>query len=168
VKYGRTPNNVDGAGTCWSPYISQTMVATGDGLGVPIAIKNPKPSRKNINKYTNPIQVNPSLDKPFEALEIMVLPMPLSDTQRFSLAWAPPETSGINFTSGLSTFTDNYYNVDPLWHKDDPGNRVLWIGPDFFTKYPVGKKCIGFMLALSKTYLMFRFIQIRLNGFLII
>jgi deoxyribodipyrimidine photo-lyase len=45
---------------------------------------------------------------------------------------------------------DNYYNLDPLWHKDDPGNRILLIDPAFFAQYPVSKKCMEFMLELSK------------------
>jgi deoxyribodipyrimidine photo-lyase len=37
-----------------------------------------------------------------------------------------------------------------LWHKDEPGNRILLIEPEFFQNYPVSKKCIDFMIALSK------------------
>lgn len=107
-------------------------------------------NQENINKYTYTDQVNTYLDKPYEALEIMVTPTPLLDTEKFSLALELPGSSGIQFNCGLPTFIYNYYNLDPLWHKDEPGNRVLLIEPDFFTKYPVGKKCIDFMFALSK------------------
>ena len=50
----------------------------------------------------------------------------------------------------LPAFIYNYYNLDPLWHKEEQGNRILLIEPDFFSKYPVSKTCIEFMLALSK------------------
>ena len=52
--------------------------------------------------------------------------------------------------SRLITFIYNYYNLDPLWHKDELGNRILLIEPSFFSAYPVSEKCIDFMLGLSK------------------
>ncbi len=34
--------------------------------------------------------------------------------------------------------------------QDIKGNRVLLLEPDFFASYPVSKKCIDFLLALTK------------------
>ena len=107
-------------------------------------------SQENINKFTYTNQVNTFLDKPNEVLETMETPTSLLDTHKFPFAVELPETSSIQLNSELPTFIYNYYNLDPLWHKNEAGNRILLIEPAFFTKYPISKKCINFMLALSK------------------
>lgn len=72
------------------------------------------------------------------------------------------DTVGVNFTTelptgeplelhpDLPTFIYNYYNLDPMWHRGEKGNRVLLLEPDFFAAYPVSKNCVDFMLALAK------------------
>ena len=107
-------------------------------------------NQENINKYTYTNQRNTYLDKSYEEIEAMQSPTALMDTQKFILSLELPVTSDIPFNPGLPTFIYNYYNLDPLWHKDESGNRILLIEPDFFAKYPVSKKCITFMLSLSK------------------
>ena len=107
-------------------------------------------NQDNINKYTRTNQVNTCLDKPYEELETMDTPRQLCDTQKFNPVPELPAPSAIQINPALPTFIYNYYNLDPLWHKDENGNRVLLIEPDFFSKYPVSKKCTDFMLALSK------------------
>ena len=107
-------------------------------------------NQENINKYTHTNQRNTYLDKSYEEIEAMQSPTALMDTQKFILSLELPETSDIPFNPGLPTFIYNYYNLDPLWHKDERGNRILLIEPDFFAKYPVSQKCINFMLALSE------------------
>jgi deoxyribodipyrimidine photo-lyase len=107
-------------------------------------------NQENINKFTYKTQVNTFLDNPYEVLEKMETPTSLLDTQIFPFELILPETSLNQFNARLPTFIYNYYNLDPLWHKNEPGNRILLIEPDFFTTYPVSKNCIDFMLALSK------------------
>ena len=107
-------------------------------------------NQENINKYTYSDQVNTYLDKPYEALVKMETPALLLSTQKVELTTELPGTSTIRFDAALPTFIYNYYNLDPLWHKDEPGSRILLIEPSFFSKYPVSQKCIDFMLALSK------------------
>lgn len=107
-------------------------------------------NQENINKYTRTNQMNTYLDKTYEEIEAMQSPTALMDTEKFILSTDLPETADISFNPELPTFVYNYYNLDPLWHKDEPGNRILLIEPDFFAKYPVSKKCINFILALIK------------------
>ena len=107
-------------------------------------------NQENINKYTHTNQRNTYLDKSYEEIEAMQSPTALMDTQKFILSLELPVTSDIPFNPELPTFIYNYYNLDPLWHKNERGNRILLIEPDFFAKYPVSKKCINFMLALSE------------------
>jgi deoxyribodipyrimidine photo-lyase len=107
-------------------------------------------NQENINKYTYTNQVNTFLDKPYEVLETMETAAALLATQKFTLVTELPETDSVQVNTELPTFIYNYYNLDPLWHKNESGNRILLIEPDFFAKYPVSKKCIKFMLALCK------------------
>ena len=107
-------------------------------------------NQENINKYCYTDQVNTYLDTSYEVLENIDVPTSLSDTEKIEFQLELPECSPIEIDSTLPTYIYNYYNIDPLWHKDEEGNRVLLIEPDFFAAYPVSKKCIDFMLALSK------------------
>ena len=107
-------------------------------------------NQENINKYSHTNQVNTYLDKPYEVIETMETPIALLDTQKFNPATELPETATIQFNPGTPTFIYNYYNLDPLWHKNESGNRILLVEPEFFLNYPVSKNCIDFMLALSK------------------
>ena len=107
-------------------------------------------NQENINKYTHTNQVNTYLDKSYEDLATMETPKPLLATQKLNFTLEFPEKPAIEFNSTLPTFIYNYYNLDPLWHTDQPGNRILLIEPDFFTDFPVSKNCMDFMLNLSK------------------
>lgn len=107
-------------------------------------------NQENINKYTFTDQTSTYLDKSYEELETNETPAQLCDTQKVILETELPVTSEVQLNSTLPTFLYNYYNLDPLWHKDEPGNRILLLEPDFFSNYPVSKDCIHFMLALSK------------------
>lgn len=107
-------------------------------------------NQENINKYTYTNQANTFLDSSYEALEHIETPATLSFTQKFLPEIILPSISSVTIDTALPVFIYNYYNLDPLWHKDEPGNRILLIDPVFFSQYPVNKYCIDFMLALSK------------------
>ena len=107
-------------------------------------------NQENINKYTYSNQRNTYLDKSYEEIETMETPNQLLDTKKFELQLTLPESSSVKIDNSLPTFIYNYYNLDPQWHKEEEGNRVLIIDPEFFSRYPVSKKCIDFMLDLSK------------------
>jgi deoxyribodipyrimidine photo-lyase len=61
-----------------------------------------------------------------------------------------PEGNLNRLDKDLPTFIYNYYNLDPTWHKHEKGNRILLLEPELFSKYPISKKCVDFMLALCK------------------
>lgn len=107
-------------------------------------------SQENINRHTYTNQTNTYLDKSYEDIEQIETPVSLLVTQKFVPEFTFPEASDINIDYGLPTFIYNYYNLDPLWHKDEPGNRILLIDPHFYEQYPISNKCMEFMLALSK------------------
>ena len=107
-------------------------------------------NQENINKYTYSNQRNTFMDNSYEEIETMETPTQLLDTTKFELPLILPESSSIKIDNTLPTFIYNYYNLDPQWHKAEAGNRILLIDPDLFSRYPVSKKCIDFMLDLSK------------------
>ncbi len=107
-------------------------------------------NQENINKFANTNQSNTFLDKSYEELATMEIPVELSATQPFDTPTNLPQSDVLQVDNQLPTFIYNYYNLDPSWHKDELGNRILLIEPSFFSAYPVSDKCIGFMLALSK------------------
>ena len=106
-------------------------------------------NQENINRYTNTNQHNTYLDKPYEVLEGMETPDLLSEIQKPVFKTTLPESNLTQIDNHLPTFIYNYYNLDPLWHKEEPGNRILLIEPHFFQQYPVSEKCMQFMLSLS-------------------
>jgi deoxyribodipyrimidine photo-lyase len=107
-------------------------------------------NQDNINKYTNTNQPNTFLDKSYEDLEKMETPDGLLQTQKVILETVLPKSEALQVDSSLPTFIYNYYNLDPLWHAEEAGNRILLIEHDFFEAYPVSEMCMDFMLALAK------------------
>ncbi len=107
-------------------------------------------NQENINKFTNSNQYNTFLDKTYEELEQIALPSHLKDTEKLALHTILPQATLLHIDNNLPTFIYNYYNLDPLWHDAEVGNRILILDPDFFKLYPVSKKCIDFVLDLSK------------------
>lgn len=107
-------------------------------------------NQENINRYTNTNQANTFLDKTYEDVEQMEVPHQLIDTQKLVLETEFPQSNLLQMDKSLPTFIYNYYNLDSNWHKDENGNRILLLEPDFFKSYPISNKCMDFMLALSK------------------
>lgn len=107
-------------------------------------------NQENINKYTYTNQKNTYLDKSYEAIELIETPAHLLTTKKFLLETKLPVVETFNIDASLPTFIYNYYNLDPLWHKEEVGNKVLLLEPTFFEQYSVSQKCIDFMLDLSK------------------
>ena len=107
-------------------------------------------NQENINKYTAAKQQNTYLDTSYEVLPEMEIPASLTATEEFNFEITLPEGDSIQIIPDQPIFIYNYYNLDPLWHKDEPGNRILLLEPEFFQNYPVSKKCMDFMLDLSK------------------
>ncbi len=107
-------------------------------------------NQENINKYTHTNQQNTFLDYPYEILEKSTPPEVLLATEMFKPVTKLPISDSIYFDTSLPTFIYNYYNLDPLWHQAEKGNRILLLDPQFFKEYPVNELCINFLLALSK------------------
>ena len=107
-------------------------------------------NQENINTYTHTQQQHTWLDKSYEELPSTDVPDELKETEHALLPLELPTSEKCEINPSLPTFIYTYYNLDPLWHRDEEGNRVLLIEPDFFAKYPVSKRCMDFMLNLSQ------------------
>ena len=107
-------------------------------------------NQENINKYTYTNQEFTFLDKSYEALTQIEVPNQLLTSEKILLETTLPKCELLRVDNMLPTFIYNYYNLDPMWHEGEKGNRILLLEPDFFTSYPVSKKCIEFILALSE------------------
>lgn len=107
-------------------------------------------NQENINRFTHTQQSNTFLDLPYEAFEQLPIPESLLATELLELQTTLPSPSPISIDPQLPTFIYNYYNLDPLWHAQESGNRILLLEPQFFQQYPVSPKCIEFMLSLAQ------------------
>lgn len=107
-------------------------------------------NQENINRYTHTRQSGTFLDVTYEALENLPTPQVLMNYKRFDARTQLPAPSEIQIDTALPTFIYNYYNLDPLWHSGEAGNRILLLEPEFFSKYPVSEHCIRFILDLSR------------------
>ena len=106
-------------------------------------------NQENINKYTASKQRNTYLDTSYEVLPEIEIPDSLATTEEFDFDITLPKGDSIQIIPDQPIFIYNYYNLDPLWHKNEPGNRILLLEPEFFQNYPISKKCMNFMLDLS-------------------
>ncbi|MCX6140165.1 MAG: deoxyribodipyrimidine photolyase [Candidatus Kapabacteria bacterium] len=106
-------------------------------------------NQQNVNTFTRTHQTGTFLDVSYEDLGSMDTPEVLEGTTTNRLVSDLPSSGSIRFNADLPTFVYNYYNLDPSWHKDQPGNRILLIDPSVFEQYPVSPRCIDFMIALG-------------------
>ncbi len=108
-------------------------------------------NQENINKFCDTDQSGTFLDTAYENLSQMPIPKVLRATEMPELKTVLPEQEKFEIDNSKSTFIYNFYNLDPLWHKEKENtNRILLLEPTHFEKYPVSSKAIDFMLKLAE------------------
>lgn len=107
-------------------------------------------NQENINKYCDSKQRGTFLDTSYAELEQIEVPGILEETIDLKLETSLPETEDIQLENDKPTLLYNFYNLDPLWKKEEEVNRVLLLEPSHFKKYPVASNTIDFILDLSK------------------
>lgn len=110
-------------------------------------------NQENINKYTGSSQTNTFLSAAYEAFEEMPVPEVLKAKSALSLSTVLPASDAINKES-KSVFVYNSYQLDPEWHAEREGNRILLLEPMHFKKYPVSEKVLQFIIDLAKKNIM--------------
>ena len=107
-------------------------------------------NQENINVFSATSDVGTFLDTTYDALPHLPVPEHFRENIPFELKTNLPESTILEIDSNLPTFIYNYYNLDPMWHKEEKGNRILLLEPSIFERYPVSDRCIQFMLQLSR------------------
>jgi deoxyribodipyrimidine photo-lyase len=119
-------------------------------------------NQDNINKYCYTDQKNTFLDIDYSQFESLEIPLDLKETVDPNLETKLPDTKDLIIDGELPTLIYNFYNLDPLWRKEEECNRILLLEPEIFENYPISKKSIEFMIALSKNI---NKIQIHVGSF---
>jgi deoxyribodipyrimidine photo-lyase len=107
-------------------------------------------NQENINKYCSTNQSKTFLDVSYEEIETIGIPNELTELESFQLKTKLPNTSFPTIQNGETCFLYNFYNLDPMWRKEDEGARILLFEPSVFEKYPVSEKSIQFCIDLAK------------------
>lgn len=109
-------------------------------------------NQSNINRFCGTNQTGTFLDCTYEEIERLQVPTELEETEQaqlpdVTLSLSPKSNCVIDHDLPLLLY--NSYNLDPLWRSDQPANRVFLIEPSHFKKFPVSKRVLDFMVALS-------------------
>lgn len=107
-------------------------------------------NQENINKFTHTDQHQTFLDTTYGDIAEMEIPAHLLPSEKMNLKTVLPNTDIKSINPNQATFVYNYYNLDPHWHANESGNRILLLEPTFFDAYPISSKCVDFMLALAQ------------------
>jgi deoxyribodipyrimidine photo-lyase len=108
-------------------------------------------NQENINHYTFSDQQHTFLDRSYEELTAMAVPVVLEETISPSLTTLLSRVEKqLTLNNKLPLLIYNSYNLDPLWRSNENANRVLLIEPSHFKKFPVSPKVLQFILDLSK------------------
>jgi deoxyribodipyrimidine photo-lyase len=107
-------------------------------------------NQENISKYTGSNQKRSYLALDYPEFPLASIPEPLQETTPLNIKTPMPETLAPTIDPTLPMLLYNSYNLDPLWRKDEPANRILLLEPSHFTKYPVSEKVISFVIKLAE------------------
>ena len=107
-------------------------------------------NQENINRYCNTTQQSTFLDVPYKQLPTLPAPPVLQNTTAPLLTTTLPPVAPLSVQGNVPTLIYNFYNLDPLWRRDEAANRILLLEPAHFAQYPVSDKSIIFALELSR------------------
>ena len=107
-------------------------------------------NQENINRFAGTQQYGTFLDTPYESLPPKKIPKALMETCEIQLETLLPTAEKIQVNGSLPTFVYNPYNLDPTWHREEVGNRILLLDPVFFKEHPVSPNVLHFLLELGK------------------
>lgn len=107
-------------------------------------------NQENINKYWKSRQRGTFLDIAYDEFQFMETPEELQSTLSPELITPLPEQGEIHIDPSRPSLIYNWYNLDPLWKKEEDVNRILLLEPSHFEDYPISAKSIDFMLKLGE------------------
>ena len=106
-------------------------------------------NQENINRFSHTSQKNTFLDRDYDQLPHMDIPDRLKEPGVFNPVTPLPAKQMPALDHRLPLIIYNSYNLDPLWRKDEPANRILLLEPSHFKAYPVSEKVINFIISLA-------------------
>jgi len=107
-------------------------------------------NQENISKYTGSNQKRSYLAVDYSELPLTEIPEPLRPVADFAPATTLPATAMAEVNPNLPVLLYNSYNLDPLWRKDEPANRILLLEPSHFKRFPVSPKVLDFIMSLGR------------------
>ncbi len=107
-------------------------------------------NQENINNFCYTSQTDTFLDITYEAFENFKTPPELKELIDVTFATPLPKSDILIINHEQPTYLFNFYNLDCEWDKNITANRILLLEPSVFKTYPISKKSVDFMLALSK------------------
>lgn len=108
-------------------------------------------NQENINRYSGTRQSNSFLDHSYETIAANDIPRILTETITQIPGTTLPPPSELNVDHRLPLFLYNSYQLDPLWHAAEQGNRVLVLEPSHFKAFPVAAKVMDFIIRLAQS-----------------
>lgn len=103
-------------------------------------------NQENINHYTNSKQNNSFLDKSYEELPEAPLPKHLEAVINLNLITNLPQSDTLQVEENKEILIYTPYNLDPNWYKGEAFNRILWLSPRFFQRWPMSEKTMDFLI----------------------
>lgn len=107
-------------------------------------------NQDNVSKFTKTNQKQSYLDDFYNQTHIIEIPEHLKIELDLDLKTVLPKFKLPTINENQPSFIYNYYQMDPIWHKNEIGNRILLLEPSVFEKYPISEKCIDFLLSLGE------------------
>jgi deoxyribodipyrimidine photo-lyase len=107
-------------------------------------------NQENINYYTRSVQAATFLDRAYEDFPTMPIPTVLQETVSPVLTTVLPDAEPFTEVVQAPCFIYNFYNVDPQWHQNEQGVRLLLLEPSVFAAYPVHEQTIAWLVALAQ------------------
>jgi deoxyribodipyrimidine photo-lyase len=108
-------------------------------------------NQDNINKYTGSNQKNSFLDKTYEELVDMEIPKSLMEREDPDLHTIFPKSEcDIMQKVEGDVFIYNSFNLDPVWHINESGERIFLLEPSHFEKHPISEMVMQFIIDQSK------------------
>lgn len=106
-------------------------------------------NQDSLNDFSRSEQRGTFLDFSYEVVSAMEVPSVLLDRMETELVTWLPELKKPAFDYSLPLLLFNSYNLDPMWRKEMPANRILVLEPSHFRRHPVSEPVMEFILALS-------------------
>lgn len=107
-------------------------------------------NQDNINTYTGSKQVYSYLAVDYARLQHLPTPDVLKSSAPFLLKTILPPSEDPLVVENAPLFVYNSYQIDPQWHAQEKGNRVLLLERDHFERFPVSSLVLNFIIELAR------------------